>query len=145
MKNQVWVVVASSSTAKIYHALNAKTLEEYKSFDHVESHLANHELIDDKDGRGKVTWGTSIHGIQERISPKVKESERFARQIADFLEEACLNKKCNALYLIALPAFLGHLRQYLGIHASQVIKEELHKDLTLLKPHEIREYLPPFL
>lgn len=144
MNKQVLVVVANSGIAKVYHSESGKSLVEIESFEHLESHLHNQELTDDKAVRGDSMWG-GTHSIQERLTPKTKEAIVFAKQIADYLAEKCSKETLHSIYLIASPAFLGLLRQSLGAAPLKLIKAEIHKDLTHLSPHEIREYLPPVL
>lgn len=146
MKKQVWVVVANGSLTKIYKAENVHSLVEIKSFEHPESHLSGHELSDSKPTRGDIMWSTGIHGgVQEKLNPKTKEAQAFAKQVAEYLEDACQKGTCHSLYLFASPFFLGLLREYLGPLASKAIKGEANKDLTQQKPSEILKYLPPTL
>ncbi|MCB1181191.1 MAG: host attachment protein [Chlamydiia bacterium] len=145
MKKQVWVVVANRSLSNIYHAENVSTLHLIKNFEHTESHLSDQDLTSDRKGQDNSRFGTAVNALEQKMDPKTKEATVFATQIAKFLSEAVETKKCDALHLIASPFFLGILRQALDPKVLKVISSEVAKDLTLLKPTKIREYLPPIL
>ncbi len=142
---KVWIVVANSSLAKIYQAVDGHTLTEKKSFEHPETHLKDNELVTDRPGANTYTTGNGPHPIQEKTPQKVKERHYFADQIATYLQEALYTGEFEHLYLIANPTFLGHLRSAMNPHLSKLIVSEVHKDLTHMKPSQIRDYLPPVL
>ncbi|NGX61689.1 MAG: hypothetical protein K940chlam9_01178 [Chlamydiae bacterium] len=142
---KVWIVVANSSQAKIFRAENVQTLVEYKSFVHEESQEPSRELTSDRQGRqtSRVGYGTDTY--QEQTTTKAKEQSQFAHEIADFLAQGYHSGEYERLYLISKPPFLGYLRQCLNGNVSKLVESEIQKDLTQLKPGQIREYLPPVL
>lgn len=83
--------------------------------------------------------------MEEKTPPKVKEAVSFAHQIAHFLEENFHTGTYERIYLVVKPPFLGHLREALNPNVSKLIESEVHKDLTQMRPEQIREYLPPVL
>lgn len=142
---KVWIIVANASQTIIYKAENVHKLTEIKKLQHAESHLARRDLVSDKQGRGHQRIGSANDTLSDTTSPKEKEANIFAHEIAHFLEEGYKNGEYERLYLISKPPFLGYLRQSLSPHVSKLIESEIHKDLTLIKSEEIREYLPPVL
>lgn len=142
---KVWIVVANSSSAKIYQAENTQKMIEKKSLEHFESHLKDEDLLSDKEGRTTFAFNYGPHPYQEKTPQKVKERHAFAEQIADYLEEGHKSGEFEHLHLIANPTFLGFLRASLSTHVTKTIVTEIHKDLTHEKPEEIRKYLPPVL
>ncbi|NGX54668.1 MAG: hypothetical protein KR126chlam2_00283 [Chlamydiae bacterium] len=138
---KVWIIVANSSTAKVYHAENVNTLVEINTFIHSESQMLDRDLVSDKPGRAK----DHFHTMQEQTPQQVKERTVFADQIAKFLDKAILEKGIERIYLIANSPFLGFLRHSLKPNVTKLIESEIRKDLTHLRPEQVREYLPPVL
>lgn len=142
---KVWIVVANASQSTIYKAENTNTLIELKNFQHQESHLTRHELKSDRPGRQTKRFGFGTDTMDEKTSPKVKEAHEFAQEIASYLEEGLHAGEFERIYLVAKPPFLGHIRQNLHPNVSKLVETEIHKDLTQMRPEQIREYLPPAL
>lgn len=142
---QVWVVVANGSQAKIYKAENSGKLLEIKSFEHDASRLPSHDLVSDGPGRATERFGSSPHAYPERVSPKVKEKEHFADEIAECLEKGHNEGEFNRLYIIAKPPFVAHLHHSIEESVGHTVALEVHKDLTHLGGTEIRDYLPAVL
>jgi protein required for attachment to host cells len=143
MKNSTWIIVANSSLSKIYETEGTKPLTLIETFEHPESHLSGRELMSDKEGRN--TWGVVTHMVEEKMPPKLKEANVFAKQIIEFVERAHREGRCHFLYLIAAPAFLGILRHTLSDNLSKIVKGEIDRDLTHTSPSHIQDYLPPVL
>lgn len=142
---KVWIIVANGSQSTIYKAENLEHLTPLKHFNHKESHQRREDLVSDRPGRMTQKGVYSTDSLQEKTSPKLKEFLHFAQELAHFLEEGLKTGEYDHLYIIAKPPFLGHLRDYLSPHVLHLVQTEIHKDLTLMKPEEIREYLPPIL
>lgn len=138
---KIWVVVANSSTAKIYRAENVNTLVEIHTLNHSVSHLHDRDIVSDKPGRSK----DGHHSIEEQTPQQVKERIHFASEIASYLEKGLSDNNLDRVYLISIPQFLGFLRQSLNPQVAKLIHAEIHKDLTHLRPAQLREYLPPVL
>ncbi len=83
--------------------------------------------------------------MNDHTSPRVTEAKIFAREIAEILVERYNSGECDRIYLIVKPPFSGHLRECLHPSLDKIVETEIHKDLTHLRPEEIREYLPPVL
>lgn len=142
---KVWVVVANSSQAKIYRAENAQTLVEHGLFFNDEIHLPARDVVSDKQGREQSYGLYGSDTYEAKTSLKTKEALSFAETIAHFLEQGCTKGECVRIHIVAKPPFLGYLRQCLHPNVAKLVGSEIHKDLTQLKPEEIREYLPPVL
>jgi protein required for attachment to host cells len=66
----------------------------------------------------------------------------FSRQVADDLRKAYEHNDFDKLVIVASPAFLGCLRKHLDPQLESSISLQINKDLTLLRPAEIRAQLP---
>lgn len=143
--NKIWIVVANSSESKIYRAENRHTLVEHGRFYHDESRLPASDLVSDRPGCETYRGAYGGDTMQGRTPLKTKEGMLFAHQLAQYLERECEDGKCEHLYIVAKASFLGYLREVLHPNVAKLVKAEINKDLTHLKPEEILEYLPPVL
>ncbi|MCH9608768.1 MAG: hypothetical protein S4CHLAM45_06800 [Chlamydiales bacterium] len=140
---KVWVVIANRSEVKILRAENVETLVEFHTLKHHEGKLPTQDLTSDKQGSHRGRFGTDT--MEEKTSAKAKEAHLFARRIATFLEGGVNKNEVERFYLISTPEFIGVLRQVLKPSIAKLIEKEVHKDVMLAKPDQIRSYLPPVL
>jgi len=145
MKKETWVVVANSSYAKIYKVENNHSLIEIEEFEHPESRLDDRDLVSSKPGRTNESVGFRRSSMEYQTTPKHHEFQLFAKQISDHLDLAIENGKIGRLYITASPIFLGILRQTLSHMANEITAGQVDRDMTHLKPTEIRDHLPPVL
>jgi protein required for attachment to host cells len=142
MKKNSWLIVANSSLARIFKIVKRDELEELKVFEHPESRLHNMDLVTDKPGRDFESSGTRRHALEPKVLPKRHEFAVFAKELADYLESAFNQKEFEILYVAANPSLLGLLRQSLHANVAKLIKGEIDKDMTHMKPQEIPAHLP---
>lgn len=142
MKKDSWLIVANSSIARIYKIEKRHDLKEIKILEHPESRLHNLDLVSDKPGRDFESAGIGKHALEPKTLPKKQEFAAFAKSLADYLENARHQGEFETLYVAASPALLGLLRQSLHPNTAKLIKGEIDKDITQMKPQEIPSHLP---
>jgi protein required for attachment to host cells len=142
MKKDTWLIVANSSLARIYKIEKRSELKELKILEHPESRLHNLDLVSDKPGRDFESTGITRHALQPKVLPKQHEFAIFAKSLADYLENARNQGEFQTLYIAASPALLGLLRHSMHPSTAKLIKGEVDKDMTQMKPHEILSHLP---
>jgi len=145
MKKETFVVVANSSFAKLYKAINNHALTELESWEHPESRLHDQDLVSSRPGRAFDSMGPGRHAMQTPVSPKTHEFHVFAKAIAEQLDKVVAKGEVKKIYIAAPPAFLGILRQRLSNGVTQLIAGEFDKDFTMMSSDQIRNYLPPVL
>lgn len=139
----IWVVVADASRARIFQTdRNFTELYEAETLAHPQSRLHEQELTSDLPGRSFDSEGEGRHAMGQAVGPKKKATMDFAQAIGNRINTACHAGKCNALIVIAAPAFLGLLRDSLDKSATKNIVVEIDKDLTQHSVEEIRNHLP---
>lgn len=146
----MWIVVADGSTARILEGPGPiGTLNEVTDLSHEESRLKNRDFDTDRPGRsmddvglGKTRKAKSAYEPEE--TPKQKEKQRFAREIAQILEEGRLNGEFEKIALISPPKFLGMLRKALGKPTTDCVVQEVTKDLTGADTEAIQDNLTRF-
>jgi protein required for attachment to host cells len=145
IEKKIWVLVANGSAAKILKAESNEQLTEIELFEHPESRLRNSELMSDGPGYFTQRGAGAPHFVQSSASPKLKEKDHFAIDIVNYLEKAFHEHEFEKLYVIANNQFLSLLHHHIKPDLKAVIAAEIHKDLTLMKFHDVRSYLPDTL
>lgn len=136
MDKQTWVVVANSAAARIFRVDEHHLLQETENLEHNESRLHVRDLTNDLPGRT-----SDRYPLDSQTSPKDNEVQLFATELSHHLQSAHQQGHFARLYLAASPSFLGLLRPMLSPLQSTII-EEVSKDLTKLRPEEIKKHFP---
>jgi protein required for attachment to host cells len=141
---RTWILLADAASARLY--VSGERPGDWtllRQLEHAESRMRPSELLSDKPGRVKQSTGS--RAALEPPTPRKKvEAERFARELAQVLDEGVVSGGCERLVLVAPPAFLGVLRDKLpprvAARVSDVIeKDYLHLDQPTLKKRLERE------
>ena len=141
----IYVVVADNVHARIFTVKTLSSpLEEIETLTHLEGRLHDREMTSDFPGKIKGN-GKMGHAFEQRTDPKQNESDKFARQIANYLEDAHNTNKFNQLLLIAEPSFLGLLRKNFSEPIRKLVALELDKNITTHSIGDIRKYLVSYL
>ena len=139
---RTWIVVADGARARFL--LNEGPGKGLSSAVDAEMHQElppNREIVTDKPGRSADPGGQGRHGFAPGVDYHEFEKERFAHQVAAFLEKARTGNRFDRLILVAPPKTLGNLRDELDKTTRQYVSSELNKDLTHLKTDEIAQHL----
>lgn len=141
MKNDVWIVVANSTLARIYKAETTHQLKELETLIHPSSRQQSRDIISDRPGRAfESNHSGSRHAMEPKTNPQQLEFEEFAKILSKHLDTACSEGHFKKLYLAANPSFLGLLRKYLNSNTTHTINTQLDKDITQLTPREISNH-----
>jgi protein required for attachment to host cells len=70
-----------------------------------------------------------------------KDREKFAKTVADRVEQGRLHQRYQRLRFAVEPKFLGMLRERLSEETRQMIFEEINEDLSALDAREIQAHL----
>ena len=137
-----WIVVADQSKARIFTVDKPRgPLQEVEQLDHPEARDRAQTMASDRHGRSYDSSGKGRHAMGTSVEPKEQEAIRFAKSIADHVQAANHENRCDKLILVAGPHFLGLLRKQLGSAANLQITE-IEKNLGKFDPVEIRAHLP---
>jgi protein required for attachment to host cells len=138
-----WVLVANSTRARILEADKAiGPLNEVEALVHPEGRLHERDLTSDLPGRAFDSAGQGRHAMEQPVDPKQQEMITFARFLAQRLDEAREQGEFKQLIIVAAPALLGRLRKSLSPETARRVSYELDKNISLLRPEEIRQHLP---
>lgn len=125
-----WVLIANSARARSFvRDPDNKAMRELCSFVHPESRLKGAALQMDRGGKVQKSAGASSQ-FAPTTDPHRKEHAAFARELADYLEEAALSHRYPEVSLLASKGFLGELRLHLGPATQKLLKVCVPVDLT---------------
>ena len=129
-----YIVIADAHRARCFERRSEKApLIELADFLSPHIALTGSHLIGDLTGAaGKGHGRTGHSGAQFERHIEVPDKERgdFAQQLADYLNEAVMQRRCKSLALIATSPMLGDLRPRLVPSAARAVKHTVAKDLT---------------
>lgn len=144
----IWVSVADSAKAKILVAEGqglGAVLIEHHVIDHEEGRLHEREMSSDRPGRFSDRSGQARHAVSNQVNPKKQETIRFAREVANYLEEQRNAHSIERLYVVAPPAFLGLLREHFSDELNDLVVSSIDKNIVNEDSVAIRKHLPDFL
>lgn len=133
-----WVLLANASRARLFvrdHDNGA--LRELSDFVHPDSRLKSAALGRDRAGQGAK--GAARAHFEPPTSPKEREQQHFAEQLAQHLEEAAGAGQLAGWALIASDPFLGRLRAALGAGAAARLTCHVDRDLTAFQGQELEQ------
>ncbi len=146
MTKRAWILVADGSRARLFAADKpASEIKELEAWEAPTVRMHETELTSDLPGRAFDSTNPARHAYGQPEDPKQAEMRRFAKMLAERLEEAAKRDAYERLYLAAGPKMLGLLREALGEHASKRLAGTYDRDWTRERADTIRARLPEYL
>jgi protein required for attachment to host cells len=145
------IVVADQSEARFYDLEHAEApLQLAGHLSDPKARLHDRDLNSDRPGRvfdraadaGRRRGASAHHSTASERSPRKREAQLFARQIAEHLEHARREGQFDRVVLVAGPRFLGALRAALPASALSAVLATVAKDLVHGSEQVVREHLP---
>ena len=139
MKNE-WILVANASVARLFSRESDKgPLLPLHSFEHAESRLKASELADDRLVHDSNDWRPGGVSFEPRMDPRRKQHLKFARELAQRLDQGLTGGDCGRITLYASSPFLGELKGQLSPAAKKVLRAAVVVDLTSYGLRELEE------
>ena len=137
-----WVMVADKSKARIFTVADPRgALMDEVVLEHPQARVREQTLTSDRPGRSFDSKGQGRHAMGTSVEPDQQETLRFAKQIADHVQAAHNEGRCDRLLLVAGPPLLGLLREPLNTLTGLRVSE-IEKNLGQYDAREIRKHLP---
>lgn len=141
--NPTWLVNANHSYAQIFSFSGVKAnggAKEVASLYCPEARQHDGDLVSDDAGRSFDSGGQGRHALEPSTDQKRQIAKKFAKDIAQQLEQGRQQKAFEDLVLIAPPDFLGDLRSALSSPCKQTVVHEckknlIHQDLAHVVSH----------
>ncbi len=138
---RTYILIADGSRARLLLSEGrGRPLTEVPGAEYQTTLHPDRELQSDRPGRVHESASVVRHAI-ERDSLHRREKERFARHLADVLEEKFANHEFDRLLIAAAPETLGFIRAELDHKLQEVMLGEIAKDLTKVPNHVVRDHL----
>ncbi len=136
----VWVVVCDRARARIFsaHWPDMDACEEVETLVYPEGELHPRDAHSDAPGHMRGA-DLSRHEGEPVKDYQHLTADRFARSLAQRIEQGRLKNEFGRLVLVAPALFLGVLREALTVPASREVVAELAKELTHLDAPEISD------
>lgn len=142
--DSTWLLVANSSSARIFACSQQHRLQELTALTHPASRLRDADLGSDEPGQTSDRSGHGFHGMTPPTSLHDKEVEVFAREVVDRMKQEYEQHSFEHLLIIAAPRFLGLLRDRLPENLRRSVLLEIDKDVSHMPASEIEQQLPEF-
>ena len=128
MSNATWIVVAGEGCARVFASGTGSSA--LKLVDDISNAYESATRLTDKQAES--------FSESER---KEKERDKFAAQVAKYLEDARLHQQVGNMKIIAEPKFLGMLLSYLDEQTKKLVSDHVSKDYSGLNTKEVEEIL----
>ena len=142
---KIWVLVGDGSRARFFRTDRAAPLEELEDSLNPVAREPERALQSDRKGQSVRRSGPVQYAQVGENDPKSEDERRFVRSLAERLRLARLAGEYERLFIAAAPGFLGELRQALDAGTREAVVGELPKDLSRMKPDDIRRHLPELI
>ena len=137
MKN--WLVIANAARARVLEETDTPgAYAHVADLVHPQSRQKGVALASDRPGHVEgVGHGLGNASYQPQTDPRERERDRFAQELARWLNQGVARRDCAGLVLVASSPFLGHLKAHLDAQAHKSIVGTLDADYTALADGEL--------
>ena len=134
------VMVTNASAARVFSYQAHEEFSLLKEFSHPESRQKGSDLVSDRPGNSNGKVGG--HGtFVPANNPKQIEAERFAHELAVWLDDQRKQNRCDQVMLVADPSFLGLLNKSLNNQTAQLVFKSMNKDYSQVVERDLPEML----
>lgn len=143
MKN--WLVIANASRARVLEeGSRPGRYVHVADLVHMQSRQKGSALAGDRPGHVHAEGGRQAGtSYAPHTDPREREHDRFAREVAQRLDDGIAAHRCAGLILVASSPFLGQLKSHLGEQAKKAVLRTIDADYTTLGERELAERLTP--
>lgn len=137
MKN--WLVVANAARARVLEeTAQPGAYVPVADLVHTRSRQKGAALAHDRPGQVKgIGHGLGNASYIPPTDPRERERDRFAREVAQVLNQGVAAHRCAGLVLVASSPFLGHVKAHLDAQAARALLRTVDADYTQLANSEI--------
>lgn len=140
---KTWILIANGERARCLerHAPD-HSLTELADFVFPRTSLSGQASGGDLTGTAGKGHGRTGHAgtqFEPRTEAQDKARGSFARQLADYLNEAVTTQRFSALVLIASSQMLGELKPCLSLAAKNALQRSVASDLTQFTGPELKK------
>lgn len=136
-----WLVNTDTNLCRIYqYTTQPRELKLLNEIKHPENKERNQDLVTDRPGH--YSTNTTTRGsYSPETEPKEIQIDKFAKEIADILENGRVHQLYNQLIIIALPHMNGLLHQHFNKHVQELVIHKITKDFIHVTDRELLDIL----
>ena len=128
-----WILTANGSIARIWGRDAAdEPLTSIETINNPDGRLKGSELARDRPGHEASDKSSSAARFEPRTDPHRKVQQRFARDVAKYLDEALIANPFQELWLLASNPFFGELKFMLSPAVAKHLTFTHDSDYTSL-------------
>ncbi|HEX5697973.1 MAG TPA: host attachment protein [Rhodoferax sp.] len=139
-----WILIANGERARCFERAPDHSLTELSDFVHPHASLAGAAGGGDLTGAAGKGHGRTGHAgtqFEPRTEAQDKARAGFAKELADYLNDAVATQRCSALVLIASSQMLGEIKPLLSQAASKTLTRSVASDLTQFTGPELKKHV----
>ncbi|MGI9332609.1 MAG: host attachment protein [Gammaproteobacteria bacterium] len=126
-----WLLAAESARARICALDNYNNIAvEIEDLVQPSSRLRGRALTTDREGRSFDSAGQGRHRVENSSDVRLGPVGKFARLLAERLEQGRLHGEFEDVIIAAPPRFLGMVRKQLSPETAKRVKLEIRKNLV---------------
>jgi protein required for attachment to host cells len=133
-----WILIANATQARLFQHEGDGPIVLIASFSHPEGRSKISELADDRAGNERSDRSYGGAAYEPRMDAKRKEHERFAVELAEYLEQAALQNTFASLVIFSSSPFLGEVKAHLGDATQKLVSGAHDVDLTSVGVTELK-------
>ena len=134
-----WILIANATHARLLSREAGSPMVVLESLEHPAGRQKIGDLADDRLGSEHTDRGFGGAAYEPRVDAKLKEHQRFARELAARLEMAAVAGKFHRLAVFASSPFLGELKAEMGAVSQRLLQSTHDLDLTSFGLAEVEE------
>jgi protein required for attachment to host cells len=132
-----WILIANATRARLLQQEPGQKVKELRSFEHLAGRSKIGELADDRSGSERNDRLYGAAAFQPRLDAKQKEHRRFARELAEYLEQQAQLGAYHTIEIFASNPFLGELKAVVGDATLRLVGGAHDLDLTMVGKAEL--------
>ena len=134
------VMIANAGGARVFRYQTQEEFSLVKEFSHPQSRQKGSDLVSDRPGHSEAKGGGHGAFIPSN-GPKQIEAQRFASELADWLDGERRQNRYKQVMLAADPGFLGLLNKSINNQTMQLVFKTLGKDYSQINQRDLPQML----
>lgn len=140
----IWYLVADGARARLFKTDRIDgDLEETDVYINEDGRLENKDF--DRDRPGRRSQGKHRSAMGDDDGPREHEEKKFAKRLAEMLDDAYDNDAFDRFSIIAAPKMLGHIKKKLEKDTKGSLRGTRSKNLTRMSKEDIQEHISKHL
>jgi protein required for attachment to host cells len=140
-KSKVWYVIADGGRARFVERDDKGAFRTVSSFVSTELHAKSSDLGRDRPARVMESATAGRSAVEPRRDLKEAAKQDFVKLVAEQIDAEHERGQFDNLVLVAPPGVLTELRNNLSRPMTEIVVNDLQKDLTNVPDHDLTEHL----